>query len=179
MIATFLGIDLSLSATGIAVVGCGVAYCKTVCSSPREFANIYDRIDHMRDSVLDFICKYNPEMICIEKPIISTQKIRGNDALIALGFEVRRSMVKNENPFYDVHIQHVKMYATGKGTAKKEEVMAAVSAIGINPGDDNQADAVMLALMARSIYEINHGGEYPQDVKKRQAIEGTLKAARK
>ena len=42
----------------------------------------------------------------------------------------------------------IKRYVTGKGNANKEAVIAAVSARGFGPTDDNEADAIALLLWA-------------------------------
>lgn len=48
-------------------------------------------------------------------------------------------------------IQHIKIKATGKGNAKKAEMVAALSRIGLGwVTDDNEADAIWLAELARN-----------------------------
>jgi Holliday junction resolvasome RuvABC endonuclease subunit len=42
----------------------------------------------------------------------------------------------------------IKRYATGKGNASKNEVIAAMRARGFEPADDNEADAIAILLWA-------------------------------
>ena len=47
-------------------------------------------------------------------------------------------------PYQGVPVGTIKKHATGKGNAGKDEVIAAMSARGHTPGDDNEADALAL-----------------------------------
>ncbi len=47
-------------------------------------------------------------------------------------------------PYEGIGVQEIKRYATGKGNAGKEEVIAAVRVMGYDPIDDNEADAIAL-----------------------------------
>lgn len=47
-----------------------------------------------------------------------------------------------------VPVGTIKRFATGKGNAGKEAVIAAIRARGFNPADDNEADAIALLLWA-------------------------------
>ena len=47
-------------------------------------------------------------------------------------------------PYQGVPVGTIKKHATGKGNAGKDEVIAAMSARGHAPGDDNEADALAL-----------------------------------
>lgn len=43
----------------------------------------------------------------------------------------------------------IKKFATGKGSAKKQDMIDAAIALGFNPEDDNQADAIHLYNLAK------------------------------
>jgi hypothetical protein len=45
-----------------------------------------------------------------------------------------------------VPVQAIKSFATGKGNAKKEAIIAAMQARGFRPQDDNEADAIAMLL---------------------------------
>jgi crossover junction endodeoxyribonuclease RuvC len=47
-------------------------------------------------------------------------------------------------PYKAVPVQTIKKFATGKGNANKEAMIAAMCAIGLDPVDDNHADAMAL-----------------------------------
>ncbi len=47
-------------------------------------------------------------------------------------------------PYEGIPVGTIKKYATGKGNADKEAVMKAMRAVGYDPKDDNEADALAL-----------------------------------
>lgn len=47
-------------------------------------------------------------------------------------------------PYQSVPVQMIKKFATGKGNASKNDVIAAMQAMGHKPRDDNEADAMAL-----------------------------------
>ena len=51
-------------------------------------------------------------------------------------------------PYQGVPVGTLKRFATGKGNAGKEAVLAAMRARGFTPADDNEADALALLLWA-------------------------------
>jgi Holliday junction resolvasome RuvABC endonuclease subunit len=53
-------------------------------------------------------------------------------------------------PYQGTPVGDIKRYITGKGNADKDAVIAAVTALGYQPADDNEADAIALALLVRS-----------------------------
>ncbi len=58
---------------------------------------------------------------------------------------------QREFPYSGVPVGTIKKHATGKGNANKEQMVAAVRALGYRPADDNEADAIALLLYHRSI----------------------------
>lgn len=52
-------------------------------------------------------------------------------------------------PYEGVPVGTIKRHVTGKGNAGKSAVIAAVEALGYAPADDNEADAIALALLKR------------------------------
>ena len=49
-------------------------------------------------------------------------------------------------PYGGVSVQDIKKFATGKGNASKDDMIAAMRALKFEPVDDNQADAIALWL---------------------------------
>jgi len=47
-------------------------------------------------------------------------------------------------PYQGVPVGTIKKYATGKGNARKDAMIAAVQSRGFTPADDNEADAIAL-----------------------------------
>ncbi|MCW5700543.1 MAG: hypothetical protein KIT00_11950, partial [Rhodospirillales bacterium] len=50
----------------------------------------------------------------------------------------------HEIPYEGVPVGTIKRHVTGKGNADKQAVIAAVKALGFDPDDDNEADAIAL-----------------------------------
>ena len=57
-------------------------------------------------------------------------------------------------PYQGVPVGTIKKYATGKGNAGKDEVIAAMSVHGHTPSDDNEADALALLHWAIAHHEL-------------------------
>lgn len=54
---------------------------------------------------------------------------------------------ENKVPYAGVPVAHIKRWATGKGNANKDAVIAGIVALGYSPSDDNEADAIALLLL--------------------------------
>ena len=50
----------------------------------------------------------------------------------------------NRIPYQGVPVSTIKRHTTGKGNADKQAMIVAVKALGFNPADDNEADALAL-----------------------------------
>jgi Holliday junction resolvasome RuvABC endonuclease subunit len=75
----------------------------------------------------------------------ATEIANGFKALILECSEIRHVEVSC------VHTSELKFFATGYGKAEKEDMIKACQLHGgVNPGDDNEADAVMIGLWAAS-----------------------------
>jgi Holliday junction resolvasome RuvABC endonuclease subunit len=57
---------------------------------------------------------------------------------------------ENEIPYEGVPVGTIKKYVTGKGNASKDEVIAALNALGYGITDHNEADAIALLLKVLS-----------------------------
>ena len=57
-------------------------------------------------------------------------------------------------PYQGVPVGTIKKHATGKGNASKDEMIAAMKALGHSPSDDNEADALALLHYALSLQEV-------------------------
>lgn len=57
-------------------------------------------------------------------------------------------------PYQGVPVGTIKKHATGKGNAGKDAVIAAVRALGFDPADDNEADALALLRWAIATQEV-------------------------
>lgn len=147
------GLDLSLTATGVARIGDGGNSVWTERSKGKETDTLQERVDRLSD--LDTSIRSAIEfgaLVAIETPAHNQTSGRHHDRS-GLWWLVVAELA----PYcriYEVSTTQVKKYATGKGNASKMEVMA--SAIKRYPqfdiANDNEADAVILAaFLARAV----------------------------
>lgn len=137
----FVGVDPSLSATGVVTLDDDESPSFDLENDSDNTMSLLARIELMCDFV-----RYRRDthvLFVIETP---TGGIAGGTGMMlaALGFSIRRDLqgynVLNVCP------THVKMFATGKGNAKKEEMLKAVyKKWGYDTSDNNLADAYTLA----------------------------------
>lgn len=57
-------------------------------------------------------------------------------------------------PYQGIPVGTIKKHATGKGNASKDEMIAAMKALGHSPTDDNEADALALLHYALTQQEV-------------------------
>ncbi len=57
-------------------------------------------------------------------------------------------------PYVGVPVGTIKKYATGKGNASKDEMIASVCKRGHEPSDDNEADALAILYWAAETQEV-------------------------
>lgn len=144
-----VGLDLSLASTGVA---CTDGWVKRVESKPVAAAGVAARaarITAMRDQILALVG--SPDLVVIESP--SYGQARGSSAgrhdSSGLWWAVVRELVAMVVPVAEVAPACRARYATGRGNAAKDQVLAAV--IRRFPGFDvdgnDVADALVLAAM--------------------------------
>lgn len=142
-----LGLDLSLTATGWAIVDTdrGTLAVETIPTKPGP-----------TEPRLQFIVNELPcvaHLACVED--IAHGAVGGSKSeRAALYWLVRLKLWKLQVPVAPVNVAHVKMYATGKGSKVEKAAMidALMRRLGVDRcpefQDDNQVDAAWLALMA-------------------------------
>lgn len=65
-----------------------------------------------------------------------------------VGGVVKTLLLENEVPYVVVPPATLKLFATGSGSASKDDMLEAARRLGATPTDDNQADAFFLARVA-------------------------------
>lgn len=155
-----VGLDLSLTATGIAVthdqLGEPRLSCRTVSPRRRPTPNIIDhqRLHETFQAVAAALaCK--PDLVVVEfLPAVSGTG--GAPLRLAeLHGALKHFMWAKGHRYVDIAPQHVKTYATGKGNAPKELVRAEVIARyggRLHIGSTDEADAVSLLALALDAY---------------------------
>lgn len=141
-----LGLDLSLTATGIATPDGELVVYSSGLRGPARLAAIRDHILTHTDHI---------DLVVIEGYAFG----RPNNAaaLGELGGVIRTALHEHHIPYVDVPPASVKKYATGRGNATKPDMrMALFQRAGIDERDDNAVDAWWLQAMG-----LDHLGHPP------------------
>ena len=133
------GLDLSLTATG-------VAYHDGTVATLRTKEKGMARLQWLRDQIVDTYLTGDDPLVVIEGYAFGRPQQASH--LGELGGVIRLAMFEECIPFVDVPPACVKVFATGKGNAGKEEVLAAaIRRLGYQGHDNNEADALWLRAM--------------------------------
>lgn len=135
-----VGLDLSLTGTGVAHPGGGSSTIRTKLTGAA-------RLGYLRDLIGQWLSDERTDLVAVEGYAFG----RTNKAhqMGELGGVVRLMLHERGQPWCEIPPSSMKKYATGKGNAGKSEVLvAAVRRLGYDGADDNQADALWLRAMA-------------------------------
>lgn len=97
----------------------------------------------------DMITVHQPRGLVFEAPIMrgNVQTLATASRLMGLAAVAQSVAYQREIPrILPMHVQTVRKEVCGSGHAKKEDVEAAVRALGFRPIDDNAADAIALVI---------------------------------
>lgn len=119
-----LGLDLSLTATGWALVWDGSPKWGVIKSRNRSVK----RLSEIRNAVLDIINQTQPSLAVIEG--YSYGSSHGMAGLAELGGVIRLLLLDMGIPFIVVAPATNKKFATGKGNAEKDLMLKRVFSIG-------------------------------------------------
>lgn len=165
---TVVALDLSLTATGVALPGGGT---RTITSRSTGVA----RLDNIWTQILHLVDEADAGLVVIEGYSMGTARQQSHaHALGELGGVVRHGLYLFGTPYVDVAPASLKKYATGVGNASKEQVLvAAVRRLHYEGHDHNQADALWLQQMAWCHYYGNDAGlSVAMPAKHREALLG-------
>ena len=141
---TYLGLDLSLTSTGLALTG------DTPPWRIRPKTTGVRRLAEIRDAIILNVKAYRPDLIAVEG--YAYGRPNGMAALGELGGVVRLAIHEAGARWVNVPPSSVKKYATGTGNAKKEAVLAAaIRRLGYAGSSTDEADALWLAHIAAEI----------------------------
>lgn len=163
----FAGIDPSLTATGICVLMQGEPLIRTIATTPKSHSNTFERLDYIVHEVGDILfgdCGFGrDDVICIERPFVSPKHMNAQQNLLVLSYLIRQCLYKHRMPWREVSPAALKKFVCGKGTAEKSMMLMRVyQHWRISANDDNQADAVGLAYMAKAMEAVK--SDVDQDV---------------
>lgn len=147
-----VGIDLSLTGTGIAFYDgdARTVDVDTIKSSGSKDASLYDRSVRLQ-VLLDRILRKTTgaQLAVIEGPSFGQARQGGQHDRAGLWWLVVDKLIELGLIVVEVSPASRAKYATGKGNAAKDAVLAAVVRryVDVPVADNNQADAVVLAAM--------------------------------
>jgi len=159
--------DLSLTATGFATYG-------PLFNGNEKSAGIIDpkklsgmmRLRFIRDAVLELSCL--TEIVVLEGYAFGVARQSGLREIGELGGVVRMGLWERGTRYVEIPPASLKLFATGRGNAKKEEVLvSAVRHLDYDGHDHNVADALWLLQMALA----RSGDIEPTNEHQRRALE--------
>lgn len=167
----YIGIDHSLSGTGVAILGNkGGLMCLETLKSESQGTSIRMRVWRFRalaDSVAELVTRYlNSEtsvgVCCFEQYSFGSNKAH-HSSIIESGYEVRNRLVALvAGGLVEVAPTTLKKFACGKGNADKAAVVSAMTKLSKTEfRNDNESDAYALARMAYCIGESVDPGNEP------------------
>lgn len=156
-----VGLDISVSSTGIAVIEGDRLTQNTVRMTTIKGGavkpDIYGRMIRVWGEVLEFVGE-GIALACVEEPIIKSRSIRSSRRLLELNTAICSRLYEGGIPFLVPVSQQLKQMATGYGRSDKEEVMQALNEeFGVLTVSDDESDAVALALMALTAVKMRTG----------------------
>lgn len=153
----YLGIDPSLTGTGLGILQCNKHEC--VRSAHRIVTKTRGtvRLQYIRQAILEIMKSYpyidNVKNICIEGPALNSThqadklgQIRGVLMVMSLDHFVLPT---------EVPPLSLKKFATGHGHSSKEKMIMTARDAGWRITNDDEADAAWLAELARALYDKN------------------------
>lgn len=147
--AIYVGLDLSLTSTGLAIIHNGTATVRRIKSKAKKDATTEDqseRLDALIGDIIGAIPASDRTLIAVEGPSFGSS---GSAAHILGGlWWLVRHALRIEG--FDVVVASpstVKKYATGSGNASKDQVLAAVVRryLDVEVTGNDEADALVLA----------------------------------
>lgn len=135
-----IGLDLSLTATGFAADG------QSMCWVPKKITGM-ERLQAIRDMVTVACDLYDARLAVVEGYSMGSRY--GRESAGELGGIVRLALYEAGVAYVDVAPTRLKKYATNKGNAGKDEMLAAaIHKLKYEGHDHNEADALWLRQMA-------------------------------
>jgi Holliday junction resolvasome RuvABC endonuclease subunit len=143
VIPTVMGLDLSLTATGVA----STRHWTTVVKTPGVMRG-HERLQHIRDAVLELL-PGDIALVVVEGPSYGNQgRQSGHHERAGLWWMVTHSLWKRGVDYAVASPAARAKYATGKGNAGKADVIREVTRrFSWFGGGEDEADALVLAAM--------------------------------
>lgn len=167
----YVGIDHSLSGTGIAILGeDGSLKHLATCKSEPDGTSVRQRVWRFRGlagnvqaEIIHFLSGGTMIGVCCFEGYSFGSNKSHHSAIIESGYEVRSHMVATVGgAIYEVPPTTLKKFACGKGNADKAAVVSAMTKLSKTEfRNDNESDAYALARMAYCMGESVDPGNEP------------------
>lgn len=144
-----LGIDLSLTATGI-------AYTDGITRTYRPKAGPDDpgrRLHELVERITARLHGEHADIAIIESYFVNPRFVTASLRLAELGGPIRVLLFERNIPYIEIAPAALKLFAAGDGNATKDQMVAAARNYGADVANDNEADAWLLRLAALQRYE--------------------------
>lgn len=139
---TYMGLDLSLTSTGVSVNGSTSTISTKLKGVPR--------LDFISNEVINICLLHNVKLVGIEGYSFSSRNSQAH-SIGELGGVVRLRLWEKQIPFVEIPPTCRAKFATGRGNASKGEVISAVSAktgiVFLGAGGNDECDAWILEQM--------------------------------
>jgi len=154
-----LGVDPSLTGTGLCYLDVENGEIKkqeivTVKTKPDMFDDPFQRLLYIKDFVESFVVAENT-VVCVETVFVNcVRNVKTSLTLSELNGIICLTLYNLGCSLYRIPPSSLKFFCTGIGNASKEMVIETVQKkYGYTGNDDNQADAISLCHLAKSLHE--------------------------
>lgn len=141
---SYVGLDISLTATGLVVLdgSLRLVHTQLIKTKPKDFTSQEARYWHIAREIMLALRPHRPLEVDIEGPAFSMKEKR----IYECAAVVRHELWKRKVEFNILAPSSLKKFGTGNGRASKDEMVAAAQLAHPEIKDDNIADAYHLAV---------------------------------
>jgi crossover junction endodeoxyribonuclease RuvC len=147
-VPSFLGIDPSLTGTGICLIEDDGSVVALETIKTRDLRGAA-RLQYIRDRAKQIVSRAEVSAAVEAYAYGAVGRVF---ELGEVGGVLRLLLHDHGLPYLTVAPASLKLFATGRASAEKSDVIAAARSAGPSPADDNQADAFFLAQVARAAH---------------------------
>ena len=155
--SNFLGLGLSLSATGFFLILEDKYTAFEINTKPADFETDIERADHIAKCIINAIKGIKIDFIAIED-YFSGQQPSSVIKLAILGTVVRSRLLDEGYSFMAFAPTQIKKFETGSGIAPKDNMLKSVfKKHNFDTNSNNVADACAIAFLGKGYYEWMNG----------------------
>jgi Holliday junction resolvasome RuvABC endonuclease subunit len=165
-----IGLDLSLTSTGVALPD-----GTTVTIRPRHVDPRGRRLNDLAGQLTTLLGKWTPQVAILEGYAPSGRRFWVSFAYRAEWTGLALTLLQRYRvAVVEVGPGKLKKYATGRGDADKDQMVAAAHAAGGTPANDDEADAYLLRAFGRLVIDGHDLFGQPDDEARRLHLAGDL-----